>query len=109
MREYKSIKISYFSIKSNISKKKEQETCKTQQKKFNICGAESQKKRSVAEATFREIIGILQMDERYSTNSIYWRNPTSPKQDDNRNHTCTYQAKTENQSKKKGLRAARGK
>ena len=49
------------------------------------------------------------MDKRYSTNSIYWRNPTSPKQDDNRNHTYTYQAKIENQSKKKGLRAARGK
>lgn len=29
--------------------------------------------------------------------------PTSPKQDDNRNHIYIYQAKTENQSKKKGL------
>lgn len=37
--------------------KKEQETCKTQQKNSNICGIESQKKRrSEAEATFGEII-----------------------------------------------------
>lgn len=49
------------------------------------------------------------MDERYSTNPIYWRNPTSPKQDDNRNHIYIYQAKIENQSKKKGLRAVREK
>lgn len=48
MREYKSIKISYFSIKSNISKKSKRHV-RHSKKKFNICGAESQKKRSVAE------------------------------------------------------------
>ena len=56
MREYRSIKISYFSMKNNISKKNKRHV-RHRKKNSNICGIESQKKkRSEAEATFREII-----------------------------------------------------